>query len=287
MTVSHWASAAHRSAYWAAYDASLGLWPIPHESQYVETTYGTTHVIVSGRAGGEPILMLHAASLSATQWYLQASDLGVEHSLFAVDIMGDIGRSTQVQPIHSRADAAAWLAEVLDGLGIDGAVFVGSSFGGFLSTNLAVLNPSRVRALVLLAPAATLRPFSPGANLLIRLGSLIPLPATVKPGLKGMMDGGLPDARIVRQMEVGVAGFRYDRAGIFPYEIPDAELQGIGCPTLVFIGDRERIYDPEKAAARARRLINGAEVELLPQLGHLPGMQRPDLVNPRIVSFLK
>jgi pimeloyl-ACP methyl ester carboxylesterase len=69
--------------------------------------------------------------------------------------------------------------------------------------------------------------------------------------------------------------------------MPDAELQGIGCPTLVFIGDRERIYDPEKATARARRLISGAEVELLPQLGHLPGMQRPDLVNPRIVSFLK
>ena len=135
MTVSHWAGAAHRSAYWEAYVASLRLWPIPHESRYVETTYGTTHVIVSGRAGGEPILMLHAASLSATQWYLQASDLGVEHSLFAVDIMGDIGRSTQVQPIHSRADASAWLAEVLDGLGIDCAVFVGSSFGGFLSTN--------------------------------------------------------------------------------------------------------------------------------------------------------
>ena len=102
-----------------------------------------------------------------------------------------------------------------------------------------------------------------------------------------MMDGGLPDDRIVHQMEVGVAGFRYDRAGIFPSEIPDAELQGIACPTLVFIGDRERIYDPEKAAERARRLISGAEVELLPKLGHLPGMQRPDLVNPRIVSFLK
>jgi pimeloyl-ACP methyl ester carboxylesterase len=161
MGISHWADTAHRDAYWEAYRASLALWSIPQSSAYIETTHGKTHVLVSGATNGAPVVLLHAASLSATQWYLQSAALGAQFRLYAMDIMGDIGRSTQAQPIHSRVDAAAWLSSVMDGLALDSAAFVGSSFGGFLSTNLAALRPDRVRLLVLLAPAATLKPFCP------------------------------------------------------------------------------------------------------------------------------
>ena len=181
---------------------------------------------------------------------------------------------------------ATLLAGTLDGLGIDRAVFVGSSFGGFQATNLAALRPDRVEALVLLAPAATVLPFRTAARLMIRAGSLVPMPFTVKPGLRGMMGGELPDARIVRQMETGVAGFRYDRKGIFPTEIPDAELRGIACPVLLVLGDRERIYHPVAAAERARRLLPDIEVETMPGAGHLPNLQVPQLVNDRILDFL-
>lgn len=152
--------------------------------------------------------------------------------------------------------------------------------------NLAVHHPDRVQALVLLAPAATLRPFRPLANLAIRMGSLVPLPATVRPGLRGMMGGALPDPRIVRQMEIGVAGFRYDRRGIYPSEISDPDLARIGCRTLVLLGDREMIYDAGEAASRARRLLPDAHVRVIPGVGHLPGMQRPDLVDPILRGFL-
>lgn len=284
--ISHWADPAHRLAYEDAYRASLALWPVPYRTLPVETPFGPTHVVQSGWEDGEPIVLVHAASLSATQWYLQAAGLGARHRLYAIDIMGDIGLSSQVRPIHTRADAADWLVGVLDGLELDDAIFIGSSFGGFQSVNLACHQPDRVRALVLLAPAATIKPFKLLANLAIRTGSLLPLPATVRPGLRGMMQGELPDERIVHQMEVGVAGFRYDRAGLYPTEIADEELRRIGCPTLVLVGDKEVIYDPDEATARAHRIIPNADVEIIPGVGHLLGMQRPDIVNPQIVQFL-
>jgi pimeloyl-ACP methyl ester carboxylesterase len=286
MALSHWKDPDSRVAYERAYNASLSLWPLPVESRHVTTAYGDTHVLVSGAADGEPVVLIHAASLSAIQWYPQASDLGRTHRLFALDIMGDIGLSRQTAAIHSREDAAGWLVATLDALGIDRAIFVGSSFGGFQAANLAVHYPDRVRGLALLAPAATLRPFAFLANLFIRTGSLLPLPATVKPGLKGMMSGSLPDPRIVRQMELGVAGFRYDRAGIYPSALPDDELAGITCPTLVLLGDREMIYDPTAAAVRARAHIPGCSVAVIPGVGHLLGLQRPDIVNPRLSAFV-
>jgi pimeloyl-ACP methyl ester carboxylesterase len=286
MSCSHWSTARAAEAYRASFARSLELWPIPFESRLVETPFGRTHVIVSGAAAGDPLILVHAASLSATQWYLQARDLGARHPLIAVDIMGDIGLSSQTAPVRTRTDAADWLAAVLDGLAIRQAILVGSSFGGFLSTNLAALRSSYVQSLVLLAPAATIQPFRLLANLMIRTGSLVPLPWTVKPGLRGMMGGALPDARIVAQMEIGVAGFRYDRSGTYPSELPDPELSGLSCPTLVLLGDREKIYDPVRAAERVRRLMPHARVELVPGLGHLLGMQRPDLINPRILDFI-
>ena len=87
-----------------------------------------------------------------------------------------------------------------------------------------------------------------------------------------MMEGRLPDPRIVRQMEVGVRGFRYDRRGIYPCALDDDELAAIGCPALVLLGDREKIYDPAAAAERARRLLPAAEVSVIPGVGHLLGM---------------
>lgn len=286
MTLSHWVDAAHRAAYERAYEAALGLWPIPHASAWVDTPLGTTHVVVSGNPTGAPLVLLPAASLSATQWYAQAAALGVAHRLFAVDILGDIGRSTQTTPLHSRADAAAWLRAVLDGLGIATASLVGASFGGFLAANLTTLAPERVHALALLAPAATLQPFATAARLFIRLGSLVPLPSTVRPGLRGMMGGRLPDARLVEQMERGVAGFRYDRAGLFPGALPDGDLRRIACPTLVLVGADERIYDAARAVARARALIPQGTTAVLPGLGHLLSLQDPATVNAHLGDFL-
>ena len=83
-----------------------------------------------------------------------------------------------------------------------------------------------------------------------------------------------------------MAGFRYDRHGIYPSELPDAELASIACPTLVLLGDKEMIYDPTEAAERARRLLPHADVEIESGVGHLVGMQRPEIVNPLVSAFL-
>ena len=52
------------------------------------------------------------------------------------------------------------------------------------------------------------------------------------------------------------------------------------------VGDRERIYDPVAAIARARRLVPDVVTELVSGAGHLPGMQMPEVVALAIRSFL-
>ena len=90
--------------------------------------------------------------------------------------------TSAARPRAARSLAASWLAGVWDELGLERAVFVGSSFGGFQATNLAVPSIQAASALsVLLAPAATAEAIpDDGPRLAIRAGSLVPLPATVR-----------------------------------------------------------------------------------------------------------
>jgi len=71
-----------------------------------------------------------------------------------------------------------------------------------------------------------------------------------------------------------------------PWVFTDSELRQIRNPTLVLIGDREVIYDPEKVAAKARRLLPQASVEIVPGASHAIFYDRPDIVNRRIVEFI-
>src|ERR1044072_8177586 len=123
MSISHWASSRAAAAYQAAYEEALRLWPTAYRTGFVETPFGRTHLVESGRPDGDPVVLIHAASLSATQWYLQAASLGADHRLLAIAILGDIGLSEQSAPMRTRRDAAEWLATTLEGLHVARAAF--------------------------------------------------------------------------------------------------------------------------------------------------------------------
>lgn len=72
--------------------------------------------------------------------------------VYAVDIMGDAGRSEPAARITCAADMAAWLDETLEGLRIERAHLVGHSLGGFVALSSAAYLPDRVASLVLLDP---------------------------------------------------------------------------------------------------------------------------------------
>jgi pimeloyl-ACP methyl ester carboxylesterase len=264
------------------------MWPIPFANLTVSTPFAATHVIASGPETGPPLVLLHATGMSSTVWFPNAGALGRTHRTFAVDIANEPGRTRQTRLLRDPADCAAWLLAVLDELGLSRTTLIGSSFGGWLSINLALHAPERVEKLVLLAPAASLLPFTAGTYLLLKTLPYLP----VKPGGKRLLGMYLPgydvEARFARQFELGVRGFRYanPRKSIFPRPYSDEQLGSISVPTLLLIGDRERIYDPHKALERTARLVPGIETDLVPGGGHILAMQLPDVVGERVLAFL-
>jgi len=274
------------ATYRAAYEASLRLWPTPRESLHIATNFGLTHVVACGPPAGAPVVLLPAMSLSATMWYATVSGLCNNFRCYAADFPSDMGLSTLAHPPANRSDCAAWLNELLDGLGIVTASFVGASYGGFLALNYAIAEPARVNKLVLTSPAACfvgLWRFYPRMFLLL----LLPGRSAPERIMRWIFADRFPlDHPVLHQLLVGVKGLK-PRLKVYPKVFAESELAGVSEPVYLLLGEKEVCYDPESAAKRARRVMPHASVEILPNAGHLLVMECPDTVNQRILAFLQ
>jgi pimeloyl-ACP methyl ester carboxylesterase len=280
-----------RAAYETGYrEAVDSLWPVPVESRYVETPFGTTHALVSGPEDGAPLVLLHGAGLAAVSWYPNAARLAVTRRIYALDSVFDSGLGRQTGLVRGRRDVARWLVAVLDGLGLDRPAVAGLSQGGWVAACLALFEPGRASKVALLAPAATVQAFRLPVALFLRYSYLLRRGDAVDSSRRtfDMVFGGrfTPDDRFIRLAAVGSANFRYPRPPLMPTRFSDAELRAMRGPLLVLLPTLDQIYSPAKAFERSRRLLLDAEIEMVPGAGHFVAMEAADRVSSRLLAFL-
>ena len=137
--------------YLAIYKTTLDLWQVTHEEIDVETRFGTTHINCAGSQEAPPLLLIHGAQTSSTVWYPNVEALSRHFRVYAPDVIDQSGRSAPTRKLLNRQDCADWLCDVLDGLNIEHAAFVGHSHGGWQVLNLAIMASQRVDRMVLLS----------------------------------------------------------------------------------------------------------------------------------------
>lgn len=273
-----------RSKYIAAYEAMFSLWKAPHDAMDIKTSFGSTHINISGSDNGHPLVLLHAAGLSSAVWFHSIAELSARYRVYAVDVIGDAGKSLADRVMGKRTDYARWLKEVFDGLNIESGDLLGHSYGGWLTLNMALANPERLRKIVLLAPAASLRPLGFITKLILYLGEF-----RIHPPARSMLKA------IAAKQTALEEAFLYlmemvtrhcSPATMYPTVYTDEELRQIDHPVLLLIGAQDRIYSPRKAIQRAQLCLRNLTAEIVPEAGHLLIMDRPDIINARILKFL-
>jgi pimeloyl-ACP methyl ester carboxylesterase len=282
-----WLTPEGEAAYKAAYDATLTLWPVPYEDVYVPTRYGVTHMVAAGPDDAPPLLLLHAVNNSATEWYANVGDLSRTRRVYAIDGIGDAGKSVPTRLPQSGREYAEWLSDVLDRLGLASVDIVGHSYGGWITLNTALYAPQRVQRIVLLAPSRGIAPFHRTTDLFLALAMKVRLPITPSAAsiLRTMLvKGHKVHPLFVQQMEMKIK--HWSAPLIAPEVLADEELQQIKVPTLLLIGREESLYDPQAAVDRATRLMPDVRAELIPDASHLLPTEQPEAVDARISAFL-
>ncbi|MBV1856193.1 alpha/beta fold hydrolase [Catellatospora tritici] len=249
----------------------------------VPTEFGTTRVYTCGPDDGVPAVLLPGAGGNALMWHRYVSELGRHRRVIAVDPVGDPGGSTQDRPIDGAEHMSQWLGEVLTGLDVRRAHFIGCSYGGWTALQYAIRNPTAAASLTLLDPAG----FGKVSGRFIAwvvLGGLAGLsPRPVRHRAAGWLRNATLRDDDVMGLATAMMGFR--RRLPVPPPLTDEELRQLTTPTLVLLGERSQLYDAA-AVARRIRTLTSAEVALVPGVGHDLPMNCPDRILDRTGAFL-
>jgi pimeloyl-ACP methyl ester carboxylesterase len=206
--------------------------------------------------------------------------------MYAIDTIGDLGRSRQQLPVESADDLSLWLDETLSRLRLGHAHLVGTSYGGFLALNVAARRPDRVLSLYLIEPAG-LVPAALAKFMFWGLSSLFAslLPASMRRIAARRLRNPLVEDREL--MRLGLFAARNHRSRLLrPQPLTDEQLHSIAVPAHFVLGAKSEAFPIKTAQARAA-LLPAATTAVVQGAGHAVAMSDVETLGPDLARFLR
>ena len=270
-----------------SFQKSLG---VALDEQVVGTRFGATHVLVAGPVEGPPVVITHGGNSIGPQGLRGLLPLLRQgrYRVYAPDTLGHPGKSAPVRLSPRDQSYGQWLDDLLDGLGLDSAAFVGGSFGAGIILRLAAFAPWRITKMALFVPSGIVA--VPLASMLFRitlpylLYLLFPSPRRLRRAVRWM--GSDIDDDLLQLIEAVFQHVRVEAE--MPRPATKAELAGCTAPTLVIAAEEDAMFPGRAVTERAREIFaNLAVVECLKGATHLSTQSDMDHVNQRIGEFLE
>lgn len=276
---------ATKELYYKEYDRCLRQWNVDTETFYIETAFGKTHIIACGPKDAIPVVLIHGMTVSSTMWFANAPVWSKKYRVYAIDTIGDFGRSECNRPLSSNADINTWLNEVLDALNIDKFFLIGHSMGGWIALQYS-LQSERVRKLVLLAPVMSFCSLNWRFPLKLLPAMTLKNNFFIRSLYKWMFaKGNTPNPTLFNQF---LMGYKHGKIQlrVAPNVFPEAELKKLLPETLLMIGENEVIYSSITKAVKNASLSPKITAKLIPNSSHCLPAEQYEIVNQFVIDFL-
>lgn len=240
---------------------------------------------------GPAIIFSHGFMMDHSMFDAQVARFGSDFRCIAWD---ERGFGDTPAPDHfTYWDSADDAAALLDHLGIDQAVWVGMSQGGFLSLRGALTHPDKVKAIVLIDSDSAVDPPEVlegyGGMLAAATGDDDEAFEAVMQGVAGMILG-------TEELAAEWIPKWRERRGTSPLDITGQTLLSrdditdrlgeITCPVLVVHGTDDVSIPIDHGRAVAAALPDSRGVIEVEGAAHAPNMSHPDIVNDAMAAFL-
>jgi 3-oxoadipate enol-lactonase len=239
------------------------------------------------------VLLVHAFPLHAGMWEPQIQSLG-RFRVIAPDLKGFGGSGAPEDPADYSMDGYADdLKALLEELGLQHAVVVGLSMGGYIALAFVRRYPESVAALVLADSRAEA---DAGESKDKRTAQQRQVRDTGTGGLIDTLAGALlsPDTmekkpEIVqhtkRLMDNPAQGFIGALEAMKNRPDSTDSLVRIDVPTLVIVGENDTVTPPE-ASRKIHEHVRGSRLVVIPHAGHLSNLEAPKEFNQALEDFL-
>lgn len=246
--------------------------------QYAET----------GKADGEPIIMLHGYTDSWYSYSRVLPELAPKYRGIAITQRGHGGSGRPGS--YTGDDFAADVDAFMEALGMERATIVGHSMGSFVAQTVAIRYPERVEKLVLIGSAAVA-----GNEVIVGLNDYVqtltdPVDSTFiyefqastifHPVPQAFLDEVVSESR-----KLPAEVWREALEGLIATDNA-ARLGEIQAPTLVVWGDRDGIFLRAEQDALVAA-IPDATLSVYPETGHGLHWERPRAFTRELEKFVK
>jgi pimeloyl-ACP methyl ester carboxylesterase/putative sterol carrier protein len=255
--------------------------------------------------GRSPIVLVHGLGATCSSMLPTLHHFARDHHVYAVDLPG-FGESEKPLRRYHAAFFAQWMLAFLDAVGAPRAHVVGNSMGGRVAIETALRHPERVDKIALFAPSMAFRRFRqlvPIARFLAPELGVVPLPITrlqVLITLRSLFahservprpwfDAAADEALRVFATPRGRIAFFSAAKQIY---LEDAvgergfweRLPRLSRPALFLFGDRDLLV-PHAFSAHVRAAVPHAHVHVIPDCGHVPQFELPDVTHRMVRDF--
>ncbi|WP_262176748.1 alpha/beta fold hydrolase [Saccharococcus sp. Marseille-Q5394] len=252
---------------------------------------GTIHYEEKGL--GEPLVFIHGVGLDHAMWEQQVKRLSEEYRVIVYDMLGHGGSSHPPGP-YSLSQFVEQLTALVNGLGLDKIHLVGFSMGGMVAQAFALAHIEKMKTLTIMNAVAN-RTEEQRKAILARVEEVrkIGPETTIEPAIQRWFT---PDYLTAQEGIVGRIRTRLQTNNPISYlsaytlfATADQELWGkldqINIPTLVMTGEEDIGSTPEMAK-QIQKKIAESELLVVPTMRHMLPVERPDIVNEAIHSFI-
>ncbi|MBN2255184.1 MAG: alpha/beta fold hydrolase [Deltaproteobacteria bacterium] len=261
---------------------------------------GVTNYKLEGSDGGPIVVLIHGFSTPSRIWdYTAPALVDAGYRVLQYDLYGR-GYSDRPFVDYDEELFDRQLIELLSALGINSPVdLVGLSMGGAIAVIFAARHPELVRKIVLVDPAGYPVPL-PAMGRVVRMPVVGDYLMQVLGNHVIVRDGGeslYHEEKLSELLEIIKAQMvyrGYKRAilsTLRKFDLSDQrwayETVGKkGLPVLLFWG-REDSVIPFENSAMVRNAITGTVFHAIDECGHIGNFERPEIVNPVMIEFLK
>ena len=246
-----------------------------------------------GDPGHVPIVFVHGFAFTAAMWDHQVAALSKDYYCITYDVRG-LGRSEVGDGQYTLEMFVDDLFHIIDALELDRPIAIGLSMGGYIVLRAVERRATRFRGLVL---CDTKSEADDNAGRIARAQAISTVnrdgvrayaPLLVSLCFSEDAQEKRPqlyhDAldQVARQNPQGVKGCVLAMAGRTD---TTASLSNIDLPTLVVVGQNDRISPPALMRSMQEK-IAGCELSVIADAGHMAPLENPVAVNHALERFL-
>jgi pimeloyl-ACP methyl ester carboxylesterase len=233
---------------------------------------------------GERLLFLHGAG-GWPPWGTFLESLAGKYDVLVPEHPG-FGLSDNPSSIRNVPDVAMYYLDFLDALDGPPVHLMGHSLGGWVAAEIAVRNTSRIRSLTLIAPAGVrVKGLVCGDNFIWSreeyARNLFYDQSLADKELAHVASDDEADIELTNRYMAAKFGWdpRWFNPALEPW------LHRIRIPTLVLWGSDDKLFPSDYAKAWAAR-IPDIRVEIIPECGHRPQIEKADVATQKVLAFL-